>query len=387
MSDKPFRLAVTDIDRAFEQGEFRLVFQPKIDLAQGRMTGAEAFIRWQHPTFGLLPPGLFLDFIEAAGRIADLTGFVFNESFRAAALWKARGRDWSISINVAPGTVTAPDFRQGLAELLDAYGLNPARVIIEIPERAVAQEPDALCHALNDIRTLGVHVALDGGGIVPVDLDAFNPMPFTAIKVGGPASIRLAQRLGLKGRGALAARLRQARRFGLEVVAVGAEDEATMEGLVGVGFTSAQGIWIQKPLTNEELLAWDGKWARGAVTIDVWTGSLRDVPRKAAPEAPAPQANLQNLAALTKADAQEAIAKVKARRPVTHQPTLQVKQRDDTSPPLPVLEADGLVDVVEDEDDHELDASRGRRPAFGAAPDANLTMKGLVVRRPARNIA
>lgn len=356
MSDKQFRLAETDIDQGFERGEFRLVFQPKIDLATRRMTGAEAFIRWQHPKFGLLPPGLFLDFIEAAGRIPELTSFVFHESFRAAASWRARGRDWTISINVAPGTVTAPDFREGLASLLDAYGLDPRNVIIEIPERSVAQEPGELCRALNDIRALGVQVALDGGGIVPVDLEAFKPMPFTAIKVGGPASIRLAQRLGLKGRGALAMRLRQARRLGLEAVAVGAEDEVTMEGLADVGFTAAQGIWIQKPLSNAELLAWDGRWARGDVAIDVQ-----------APVTPPP------------------LLDPRPRRQATHQPTLQHKQFEAPAPRMPVLQQDDLLDVVEDEDDGQV----ARRPGFGSgsAPDANLTMKGLVVRRPSRNIA
>lgn len=354
MSDKQFRLAETDIDLGFERGEFRLVFQPKIDLATRRMTGAEAFIRWQHPKFGLLPPGLFLEFIEATGRIPQLTSFVFHESFAAAAAWHARGKDWTISINVAPGTVTASDFREGLAGLLDAYGLEPRRVIIEVPERAVAQEPAELCAALNDIRALGVQVALDGGGIVPVDLADFKPMPFTAIKVGGPASIRLAQRLGLTGRGALAARLRQARRFGLEAVAVGAEDEVTMEGLADVGFTSAQGIWIQRPLTSDELLAWDGRWARGTVSLDVLSLATA---RPAAPARP--------------------------RRLASHQPTLQQKQVEDVGPRMPVLAEDGLLDVVEDEEEgHGI-----RRPGFGAGPDANLTMKGLVARRASRNIA
>ena len=166
--------------------------------------------------------------------------------------------------------------------------------------------------------------------------------------------LRLAQRLGLKGRGALAARLRQARRFGLEAVAVGAEDEVTMEGLADVGFTSAQGIWIQKPLSNAELLAWDGRWARGSVAIDVKL-----------PVAPQPPAD------------------PRPRRHANHQPTLQQKQFEDPGPRMPVLQEDDLLDVVEDEDDGQV----ARRPGFGTAPDANLTMKGLVVRRPSRNIA
>lgn len=324
MSDKLFRLAVTDIDRAFEQGEFRLVFQPKIELASNRMTGAEAFIRWQHPSFGLLPPGLFLDFVEAAGRIDTLTRFVFRQALVAAVTWQAQGRDWSISVNVAPGTVTTPEFPRELARLLDAHGVHPARLIIEIPERAVAQEPDQICQALNDIRTLGVHVALDGGGIVPVDLDAFNPMPFTAIKVGGPASIRLAQRMGLNGRGALAMRLRQARRYGLEIVAVGTEDEATMDGLADVGFTAAQGIWIQKPVSSAELLAWDGHWARGTVSAGARVPRARARTSHPGHET-ADAAQMDQLAELSRADIERAIETVRTRRTSSHPSTRVAK--------------------------------------------------------------
>jgi EAL domain-containing protein (putative c-di-GMP-specific phosphodiesterase class I) len=110
MSDKQFRLAESDVDAGFERGEFRLVYQPKIDLATRRMTGAEAFIRWQHPQFGVLPPGLFLDFIEATGRIPQLTAFVFHESFRAAAAWRANGRNWSISDQRGAGHRHGPRF-------------------------------------------------------------------------------------------------------------------------------------------------------------------------------------------------------------------------------------------------------------------------------------
>ena len=154
MSDRSFRLAPSDIDLAFQRKEFCLVYQPKVDLATSQMQGAEAFIRWQHPQYGLLPPGLFLDFVEMHGKMPELTAFVFETAFDAARKWTGAGKDWTISINVAPGTVTAPDFCQGLSQLILHYGLKPERVIIEIPERAVAQEPEALCEAL---------IAIEGG--------------------------------------------------------------------------------------------------------------------------------------------------------------------------------------------------------------------------------
>src|SRR6185436_2017693 len=288
MSDRMFRLTPSDIDQAFQRNEFRVVFQPKVDLSTSQVTGAESFIRWQHPTYGLLPPGLVLDFVESQGRMNELTGLVFHESLKAAARWQQAGHDWTVSVNVGPRDLMSKGFAQGLSDLIREYRLNPKSVIIEVPERALAQEPDALGPVLLAVRETGVGIALDGGGIVPVDLAQFQPMPFTSVKVGGTATIRLAQRLGLKGAGAVAARLRFARQYGLEAVAVGAEDEAMMRGLEYVGFTAAQGIWIQKPMALDDLLAWDGIWAQGNVAIDVAPTAVEPAGKLAQKPAPKP---------------------------------------------------------------------------------------------------
>ncbi len=360
MSDRTFRLSASDIDKAFERNEFRVVFQPKIDLASERVTGAEVFVRWQHPQYGLLPPGLFLDFIEANGRMPDLTGFVFHAALDGAKRWKAQGKDWAVSINVAPGTVTSEGFSEGLAKLLQEYGLEPARVIIEVPERAIAQEPETLCEALLEVREMGVHVALDGGGIVPVDLAQFVPLPFTSIKVGGPASIRLAQRLGLRGKGAIAARLRFAHQYNLEAVAVGAEDEATMQGLSDVGFTAAQGIWIQKPMPLEDLLKWNGTWARGRVSMEPLPAAT---PSKAAPHAAQPKGEMEA---------------VRAKRAAPQQPVLQPKPQQKVMPTLPAMDVSDLEDIVEDE---EASVAPVKRQGFGPPAEGCPPMKGLVQRK------
>ena len=385
MSDRSFRLAPSDIDQAFERNEFRVVFQPKVDLANERMTGAEVFVRWQHPQFGLLPPGLFLDFVEAQGRMADLTGLVFHAALDAARQWKAQGKDWSVSVNVAPGTVTSPGFAQGLEQLIQEYGLEPHHVIVEVPERAVAQEPEQLCDALLAVRAVGVHVALDGGGIVPVDLAQFKPMPFTSIKVGGPASIRLAQRLGLKGKGAIAGRLRFAHQYQLEAVAVGAEDEATMAGLAEVGFTAAQGIWIQKPLTLEDLLAWDGTWARGTVSMERVAVAPPKAPVVAAKPAVIASAPKPAAAAVpvSKDDMQKALEAVRAKRAAV--PTLQPKPAQRAVPTLPAMDASDLEDIVEDEEASAPPPAAAqpgaKRQGFGPPMEPCPPMEGLVQRR------
>ena len=378
MSDRSFRLAQSDIDQAFQRNEFRVVFQPKVDLATQRMTGAEVFVRWQHPQYGLLPPGLFLDFVEANGRMGDMTGFVFRAALDGARQWTTQGRDWSVSINVAPGTATSAGFAEGLKCLILEYGLDPKKVIIEVPERAVAQEPDTLCEALLQVRAVGVHVALDGGGIVPVDLSGFEPMPFTSIKVGGPASIRLAQRLGSKGKGAIAARLRFARQYSLEAVAVGAEEEATLAGLAEVGFTAAQGIWIQKPLPLDELLAWDGTWARGNLGVDA---VAQHAPH--ARGAPARPVASKPAVPVTKEDMQKALDAVRMRRGAALAPqALQSKPERREAPGLTAMDMSDLEDIVEDEEASAPPAAK--QQGFGIPGDVCLPMESLVQRRDAK---
>ncbi len=380
MSDRSFRLASSDIDQAFLRNEFCVVFQPKVDLATKRMTGAEVFVRWQHPQYGLLPPGLFLDFVEANGRMADMTGFVFHSALDGARAWKAKGRDWSVSINVAPGTVTSDGFAAGLERLLVEYGVDPKTVIIEIPERAVAQEPETLCEALLHVRAVGVHVALDGGGIVPVDLSKFKPMPFTSIKVGGPASIRLAQRLGAKGKGAIAARLRFAQQHSLEAVAVGAEEEATLVGLAEVGFTAAQGIWIQKPLMLDELLAWNGTWARGNLaTSGVTAAKTNAAPARPIEHSVSPPADTPAAACITKRELHKAPEGEHAPRPAPPAlKALQPKPERREAPMLTAMDASELEDIVEDE---EASAPLVKQQGFGIPGDACPPMKSLVQRR------
>jgi len=406
MSDRTFRLAPSDIDQAFERNEFRVVFQPKVDLATKQVTGAEVFIRWQHPAYGLLPPGLFLEFIESQGRMQKLTEFVFHEALKAAARWHKLGREWSVSVNVSPRDLVSENFAGGLAALIAEYGLKPEHVVVEVPERALAQDPDALSVALVAVRETGVQVALDGGGIVPVDLNQFQPMPFTSIKVGGTATIRLAQRLGLKGAGAIAARLRFARQYGLEAVAVGAEDEAMMKGLEHVGFTAAQGIWVQKPLSLDDLLAWDGTWARGNGALDVTLAVKPAAP--IAPDSalahgaifkhqPGPAPVGAHLApakaqaahapveggAVSKEEMQRALEAVKARRHATPpileaKPAIAVTRKVVVKAPMPAVDVSDLQDVVEDEE-------ASAPPAFGQQKGEPCPpMKSLVERRKAR---
>lgn len=265
MLQHSFRLTATDIDRAFEAGHFFAVFQPKTDVLTGKMVGVETFVRWRHPTFGLMPPGLFLGFVEAQGRMRELTELVLTLAIRAARDLRAAGKNWDVSINLGASDLADPRLPQILKTLCGLQNVPANSVIVEVPEYALPDKGSPAEANLFTIKALGCRIALDTG---PTPAAAPRPVPnglFSEIKIGGSAIIRFAHSIRQTGATSqLTQKLRAMRDIGLSAVAVGVEDEETYLALRELGFTAAQGSYIQRALPLQQLLAWDGNWSRGA---------------------------------------------------------------------------------------------------------------------------
>lgn len=256
MYSSSFRLTNRDIDLAFEAGHLFIVCQPKISLASGETLGAEAYVRWNHPDYGLLPPGLFLSFFERRERAGELTRYVASAAAGTIALWRDAGRDWPLSINLA-----APDLADiGLPGALDAImaerGLDPASLILEVPEGAFARHGREAAQTLAAFRRLGFRTALDGGGAVIVPEEFVCPDYFDEVKIGGASIIQFARRLKQSGLGFVGKRVALAASRGLGATAVGVEDETTLAALTALGFTAAQGTYICRPSAPAELASW-----------------------------------------------------------------------------------------------------------------------------------
>ncbi|MDO9126249.1 MAG: EAL domain-containing protein [Parvibaculum sp.] len=256
MYSSSFRLTNRDVDLAFEAGHLFIVCQPKISLATGEALGAEAYIRWNHPDYGLLPPGLFLSFFERRERSGELTRYVASAAADALAEWQGAGRDWPLSINLG-----APDLADmGLPGALDAImaerGLDPASLILEVPEGAFARHGEAAAKTLAAFRRLGFRTALDGGGAVIVPDEFISPDYFDEVKIGGASIIQFARRLKQSGLGFVGKRVALAASRGLGATAVGVEDETTLAALSALGFTAAQGAHICRPCPPAELADW-----------------------------------------------------------------------------------------------------------------------------------
>jgi len=261
MFAKSLSLAKSDLDRAFAQDEIGIVLQPQIEVSDGAVVAAEAFVRWNHPSFGTMTPQLFLPFIEAHGESPRLLAAVMRQAVLSAKAFTEAGRPWRVSVNLGVSdlrTGTAPDI---VAAALRDSGVPPRQIVLEAPEAALA-ESDAIVHmALKRLRGLGCRLALDSGAALPLDGAETWPELFSEIKIGGAAILRFAEIARKVDGGRIARRLAFARRHGLSAVAVGVEQEKTLTALVKLGFSAVQGALIAKPQPLESLLTWDGGWA------------------------------------------------------------------------------------------------------------------------------
>ncbi|BCW88897.1 hypothetical protein sos41_20470 [Alphaproteobacteria bacterium SO-S41] len=289
MFAKSMTLTKADIDRAFAAREFAIMLQPQIDVADGAVVAVEAFVRWNHPSFGMMTPQLFLPFIEAHGESPRLLDAVVRSGLQAADALAYAGHDWRISINLGAAdlqTGVAPDV---ITAALRESRVGPERLVLEAPESALLGEDDLVRLALERLRGMGCGVALDSGAGLPMEAAEATPELFTEIKIGGAAILRFAEIARKVDGGRIARRLAFARKHGLRSVAVGVETEKTLAALVKLGFGAVQGALVSKPVALDTLLAWDGEWRGEAEGAAPAAAPARPRPRLVAPmETPTP---------------------------------------------------------------------------------------------------
>lgn len=259
MQVNAFKLTNQDVDAAFEEGQFRLIYQPQISTKGAKVMAAEAYVRWFHPNFGPIPPGLFLGFVESQGRTRELTNYLLRQAVEAAANWRSSGLNWVATVNVSITDLTDGTLPLTLEILLREHGLEGWHISLDIPETAIAagwSQWDAIASTLKAIREHQVGIALDCSGPESVPLDQIDPGLFTQLKVGGPAILQFAKSTRHLPFGFIQDRVRFAKENGLISVAVGAEDAASLLALKQIGFDHVQGNAVCPPVPLAELSEW-----------------------------------------------------------------------------------------------------------------------------------
>jgi EAL domain-containing protein (putative c-di-GMP-specific phosphodiesterase class I) len=238
----------TDLGEGIAGGELRLHYQPIVDLRNGRTVGYEALVRWLH-NGRLVPPVEFIPMAEASGLIATLTDWVVGESCRMAAAWGAAvGRPW-VSVNLSASQLIRQDIVASLARTLEASGLEPDRLVVEITESALV-DIEVAKPAVERLSALGVRVAIDDFGIGYSTLSYLARLPIDIVKIDRSFVVAL-QQAG-PGEAIASAIIALAKRLSLTTIGEGIETAAQLEQLTALGCDLGQGFYLGRPAATQD---------------------------------------------------------------------------------------------------------------------------------------
>ncbi|MCW3068192.1 MAG: hypothetical protein JWL67_817 [Solirubrobacterales bacterium] len=241
-----------DLKSAIWEEEFFLLYQPIFDLESRAVVAAEALIRWQHPTRGVVHPEDFIPLAEDTGLIVTLGRWVLEEACRQAAAWRAEGRDIGISVNVSADQLSRDGFATDVRRTLLGSGLEPPALTLEVTETTIMRDVAAACERLEEVKALGVRVAIDDFGTGYASLSHLQRMPVDVLKID--RSFIAALNDGGQSRELLEAILGVAQALSLSVIAEGIETPGQMAIIEAVGCEMAQGFLIGRPSPAEVLV-------------------------------------------------------------------------------------------------------------------------------------
>jgi len=287
MGAQAVRLSNVDINNALKDRDFEVLFQPIFDLGNGALARMETFVRWRHPSLGVLPPGAFISFFETQGRMSELTRYVLAEALSAYLGWRGPYAP-GFSINLALSDLSDEAFAPHLAKLLRDHDFPADLVTLECPMPPVDADLKAAATNFKRLNETGVRLAIEVRGRANDLLRTIDPFPFDEIKTGGSAILRFARTVRGPGLSAISDLLDIANKANAVITAVGVEDQASLAALRGLGFTAAQGNHLAKVAGLKDFLPSRVNEVRELLGLEALDSeSLTALFRT---EAPAPQA-------------------------------------------------------------------------------------------------
>ena len=238
------------IDEGLRNGEIWLAYQSQWDMREGRPCGAEALIRWNHPTRGLIPPDAFILQAERAGRIDALTYWVFEEAITAALALNTPGNRFQMSVNLSAQMVDKPSLVSTLAEIVRRRGIDARLLTIEVTETSSVRNRPAAVQNLSQLRALGFRLSIDDFGTGEASLAYLADLPSDELKLDRRFVSRLLTHD--RERHIIQSTIQLAHALGQHVVAEGIEDEATYRALAKLGCDAGQGYFMGRPLAFAE---------------------------------------------------------------------------------------------------------------------------------------
>jgi diguanylate cyclase (GGDEF)-like protein len=240
-----------DLRRALERQEFALHYQPKIDLTTGAITGAEALLRWTHPSRGVVSPVQFVPVAEDCGLILPIGRWVLREACTQARAWVDAGLPaTTMAVNVSAIEFQAEDFLEGVFAILDETGLDPRSLELEMTESVLMKRVESTAFILQTLREAGVQVAIDDFGTGYSSLSYLRKFPVDALKIDQS----FVRQISTAGDDAtiVTAVIDMARSLRLRIIAEGVETPEELAFLQAHQCGEAQGFYFSRPVPPQQ---------------------------------------------------------------------------------------------------------------------------------------
>lgn len=243
-----------DLRRAVSQGDFTLYYQPKTSLHANGVPGVEVLARWVHPDRGMIPPSDFIPIIEVSDLIHPFTAWVLQQAVRVAAAWHAQGIVSSVAVNLSARNLLDTGFPGQLHQLLEAEGLPPSMLELELTESSIMADPEGSRDVLMQLHAMGVKIAIDDFGTGYSSLAYLQRLPVDSVKIDksfiqpmldDPDALAIVSSI-----------IELAHTLDIAVVAEGVETAACLERLQVLRCDQAQGYFIARPMPQAQAQSW-----------------------------------------------------------------------------------------------------------------------------------
>jgi len=249
---------------AAERNEFELFYQPQLHLADGRLIGAEALIRWRHPVRGLISPAQFMPVVNTSPISERIAAWVLDSACAKAAAWERAGQKLRIGVNLSPSQLQSGDLASLVAQALARTGLSPTSLELEVTEDILLHDEKSALSTFLKIQALGVRLVFDDFGTGFASLSYLKKFPLDGLKID--RSFVHGLLVNPDDAAIVGSTVGLAKQLGLSVIAEGIEDRATADFLVSMGCAEGQGYFFGKPMPASEF---EAKFLAAPATAEV----------------------------------------------------------------------------------------------------------------------